>query len=252
MTTPWSPHRSRARELRDRHPHAAEMLTLYLALVDVWDAAWQAGWPAESVLPEVVRATEEHGPRPLANAVGTVDAQVLRNWLAGEELPPVERYVARATMRGVDGPPYRRESGPCPECGGPPQLSYRTAVEDPLASGGRMLQCARCANEWSFSATVCPSCGESAKRTVYAENRADGRGGGDRGGPRVGLQPSDGALFPHVRIESCQGCLQYLIVIDLGLDPRAVPEVDELAALPLDLYAAEQGLSKITPNLMGI
>jgi hypothetical protein len=30
-----------------------------------------------------------------------------------------------------------------------------------------------------------------------------------------------------------------------------VPEVDELAALPLDLYAAGCGLSKITPNLMG-
>jgi len=30
-----------------------------------------------------------------------------------------------------------------------------------------------------------------------------------------------------------------------------VPEVDELAALPLDLYAAGHGLSKITPNLMG-
>jgi hypothetical protein len=30
-----------------------------------------------------------------------------------------------------------------------------------------------------------------------------------------------------------------------------VPEVDELTALPLDLFASEQGLSKITPNLMG-
>jgi len=30
-----------------------------------------------------------------------------------------------------------------------------------------------------------------------------------------------------------------------------VPVVDELAAIPLDLYAREQGFSKITPNLMG-
>lgn len=244
MTSPWSPHRSRAQELRDRHPHTAEMLTLYLALIDVWDAARQARWPAEKVLPEVVRATEEHGPRPLADAAGSVGTGVLRDWLAGGELLPVERYVARATMRAVDAPPYRRESGPCPECGGPPQLGYRTAVEDPLASGGKMLQCARCAHEWSFSASVCPSCGEPAKRTVYSENRGEG--------PRVGRRPSGEALFPHIQVESCQGCLRYLIVIDLGLDPRAVPEVDELAALPLDLYAAERGLSKIAPNLMGI
>jgi formate dehydrogenase maturation protein FdhE len=30
-----------------------------------------------------------------------------------------------------------------------------------------------------------------------------------------------------------------------------VPVVDEMAALPLDLYAVEQGFAKITPNLMG-
>jgi hypothetical protein len=30
-----------------------------------------------------------------------------------------------------------------------------------------------------------------------------------------------------------------------------VAEVDELIALPLDLFAAEHGLTKITPNLMG-
>ena len=44
---------------------------------------------------------------------------------------------------------------------------------------------------------------------------------------------------------------RYLIEVDLARDARAVPEVDELAALPLDLYAADQGLTKVTPNLMG-
>ena len=57
--------------------------------------------------------------------------------------------------------------------------------------------------------------------------------------------------FPHIRVEACAGCRRYLIDLDLGRNPRAVPEVDELTALPLDLYAAEQGFSKITPNLMG-
>jgi formate dehydrogenase maturation protein FdhE len=37
----------------------------------------------------------------------------------------------------------------------------------------------------------------------------------------------------------------------MARDPHAVPEVDELAGLPLDLYAADEGLTKITPNLMG-
>lgn len=241
MAAPWNLHRSRARELRDSHPHAEQMLTLYLALVDVWDRT--AGKTAENVLPEIVRATEEHGPGPLAVAVGAVDAAVLRDWLAHEPLGPVEQYVARATLRGFDDPSYLRGSGPCPDCGGPPQFSFRTAVEDPLVSGRRMLQCGWCAAQWSFSATLCPSCGEVAQRTVYTEGRSDG--------PRVGRRPSGTALLPHLRVEACEGCRRYVIDVDLGVDPRAVPEVDELAALPLDLYAAEQGMTKIIPNLMG-
>jgi formate dehydrogenase maturation protein FdhE len=39
--------------------------------------------------------------------------------------------------------------------------------------------------------------------------------------------------------------------IDLAADPAAIPEVDEMAALPLDLYARERGFSKIIPNVMG-
>jgi formate dehydrogenase maturation protein FdhE len=41
------------------------------------------------------------------------------------------------------------------------------------------------------------------------------------------------------------------LTIDLDRDPRAVPLVDEIAAIPLDLYAKERGLTKLVPNLMG-
>jgi len=58
-------------------------------------------------------------------------------------------------------------------------------------------------------------------------------------------------LFPHLRIAACATCRRYLIEVDMERDARAVPEVDELAALPLDLYAADEGLTKVTPNLMG-
>ena len=64
-------------------------------------------------------------------------------------------------------------------------------------------------------------------------------------------QDRDLPVFPHLRVEGCTGCGRYLIDVDLGRDPAAVPEVDELVALPLDLYASEHSLSKITPNLMG-
>jgi FdhE protein len=59
------------------------------------------------------------------------------------------------------------------------------------------------------------------------------------------------AVFPHIRMEACESCRRYLLNVDLLADPAAVPIVDEMAALPLDLYAREKGFSKITPNLMG-
>ncbi|HEU5469145.1 MAG TPA: formate dehydrogenase accessory protein FdhE [Actinophytocola sp.] len=266
--SPWAAPGRRAAALRDRHPFAAEMLTLYLALLEVWadaDAAARdvppdalAGWAAGAVLPEVVAATRRHGPAPLAELLpaGNLDGttELLAAWLAGDELEPVERYLARAALRGplaaVDAAtacaadPAPRGERRCPRCAGPPQLSYRTDSGDTLATGSRRLQCARCAESWSFSSSACAFCGETAgaQRTVFAEQG---------GGPKVGRREADGATFPHLRIEACGLCQRYLIDVDLGRDPRAVPEVDELAALPLDLYAAEHGYTKITPNLMG-
>ncbi|MFQ5790858.1 MAG: hypothetical protein ACE5JI_10325 [Acidobacteriota bacterium] len=38
----------------------------------------------------------------------------------------------------------------------------------------------------------------------------------------------------------------------LSKDPEAVPDVDEVAALPLDVWAREQGFRKLHPNLAGI
>jgi formate dehydrogenase maturation protein FdhE len=59
------------------------------------------------------------------------------------------------------------------------------------------------------------------------------------------------AIFPQLRIQGCESCHAYLVHVDLARDVNAVPEVDELTAIPLDLYAQERGLRKITPNLMG-
>ena len=54
------------------------------------------------------------------------------------------------------------------------------------------------------------------------------------------------------RQESCETCKGYLHVVDLERDPAAIPEVDELAGLPLDLWAVENGYHKLQPNLAGV
>jgi FdhE protein len=57
---------------------------------------------------------------------------------------------------------------------------------------------------------------------------------------------------PGARIEACDTCGRYVKVIDLSLDARGVPEVDDLASLALDLWAREQGLTRVEPGLAGI
>jgi Protein involved in formate dehydrogenase formation len=263
---PWAERRARAQELRERQPFADELLTLYLALLDVHEDAWIAArerppdpaelprWAAASVLPAVVQATAAAGPTALGEAArghlaaGTA-TEALAGWLAGEELEPVERYLARASLTPVlealgdragaacTAPADPIDASVCPSCGGPPQVSYVAATGDSLVSGGRSLLCARCGSSWSCSRSVCPACGEGgeARLTTYSEHW------GSDAPP----------LFPHLRVAGCETCRRYLIEVDLARDARAVPEVDELTALPLDLHAADQGLTKLTPNLMG-
>jgi hypothetical protein len=282
-TSPWAAHRRRAELLRAQYSFAEEVLTLYLALLDVWEEAGAAareqapatqalaGWAGEQVLSRVVEATVEAGPELLSEAAqkrmedGGVEAALVA-WLSGaaDDLDPVERYLARASLRaplevleaGADACAQDRSprgGRRCPSCGGLPQLSLRTDTGDQLVSGRRSLLCVRCGASWGYSSNTCASCGETggARRTIYAERRewpvvGHGHATAPRSRPGAPMP-----MFPHLRIEGCSNCNRYLIDVDLGHDARAVPEVDELAALPLDLYAAERGLSKITPNLMG-
>ena len=104
---------------------------------------------------------------------------------------------------------------------------------------------------------TCPGCGEdsSSRLPIFSE---EGNASGERGSVVRGLEGRLGdrakaeqqAVFPHVRIEACDSCKRYLLNVDLLADPAAVPLVDEISALPLDLYAREKGFTKITPNLM--
>ena len=79
---------------------------------------------------------------------------------------------------------------------------------------------------------ACPACGErtSARLPIFADDER----------------------MPALRADACESCHRYLITVDGRKDPAAVPEVDELIALPLDLHARERGFTKIVPNLMGI
>ena len=55
-----------------------------------------------------------------------------------------------------------------------------------------------------------------------------------------------------MRLLACERCKGYLLIVDLEKDPASIPEVDELAALPLDLWAIQNGYHKLQPNLAGV
>jgi FdhE protein len=262
VSAPIAARRLRVEALRARHPFAAELLALYGALLEVWEGVGEsapdphdvAGWAAERVVPGVVEATVAAGPPALAQAVRGRSEDALAGWLGGAELDPVDRYLARASLAPVLESLGERAGDVCapgvgaelcPRCGGQPQLSYLAASGESLVSGPRSLLCARCGASWTCSRTICPACGEreEARLSVHAEHWH---------GPVSGRRDGNGQpVFPHLRIAACSTCSNYLIEVDMARDGRAVPEVDELAALPLDLYAADQGLTKVTPNLMG-
>ena len=263
---PWPMRRERAAELAERFPHAAEMLRLYQALTVVQETALEkipspldeegqgggsrnvAGFAVDHVLPGIIDVTVEHGPRALRDGVVRVFCSadlvnLVQRWLDNQPLTAFETYLGRAsaspvleTLTTYPSPPSGEDRGGrsstrCPNCGGLPQLSYFAVSGEALVSGPRYLVCSRCATNWVFSRMTCAGCGEST-------------------GPKLPIfQEQD--RFPHVRVDGCKTCRKYLLTFDLQRDTRAVPIVDEIAALPLDLYARDQGLTKITPNLMG-
>ena len=132
---------------------------------------------------------------------------------------------------GLVGPDERHSpmSVTCPRCGWPPQLAIlRDGAE---VRGERALQCALCSTEWAFSRATCPRC-RSTETDKLVYHVTD--------------------VWPHVRVEECQICHTYLKAIDLRSDGLAVPMVDELASVELDIWAEEAGLEKLQRNLLGL
>ena len=277
----WTDRRRRVTQLRGRHSFARQLLDLYGALLGVQEKAFAdaataspdardlAAYVAEVVVPGVVDVTLFAGPDRLrSELIRRLETehprQIVERWIAGETQAPVERYLARASLGPVLEAADRQTRGACrgqrdarhcPECAGPPQVSFSAVPGEDLATGARFLECARCGVAWGYPRMTCASCGEdsSARLSVYSEL---GTASGERGTVVRGLPADESvarqrAVFPHIRIEACESCRRYLLSIDLATEPAAVPVVDELAAIPLDVYAREQGFSKITPNLMG-
>ncbi len=282
-TGEWSKRRHRAEDLKARWPFSTDVLTFYAALLEVQERAFLgaledaprpaavAAYAAERVMPRIIELSAASGPPALVTAVlGRFDeldfAATIAGWLRSDELPAIERYLARAAAGPVlealgdaagaacDGP--RDDRMHCPTCGGRPQVGYFAPSPEDLVTAHRYLVCSRCSASWAYARLTCGVCGENDtdKLVVCGEvgtSQAELSSTLVKPGAPRAVVPPD-ARFPHLRIDGCRTCSHYLLTVDVERDPYAVPLVDEIGAIPLDLYARDLGLTKLVPNLMGI
>ncbi|HXE33522.1 MAG TPA: formate dehydrogenase accessory protein FdhE [Verrucomicrobiae bacterium] len=138
-------------------------------------------------------------------------------------LQPYAAYVAGRMAL----PPVLATPRVCPLCGGRALFGVLRIEGD---GGKRCLVCSFCGYEWEFRRILCPTCGEEEEKKlpVYVAEQ-----------------------FPHIRVEACETCKFFVRTIDLTKDGHAVPVVDDLAAIPLTLWAHEHGYSRLQPNLLG-
>ncbi len=271
MQSEWQRRIARAGELGAQYAFAGEILRFYVAIARFQENFYGelanslqrsndgAGEVASNLQPfarplppeltgrfgPLLSVVEQNGPGPLREAArelqdGGEDShfQLLAVFWNGSETgalqPSLNDFFARAflqpyaaSIRSMSG---MRWSGPtpylCPFCKRKPGLG----VLRPLGDGGqRSLVCSFCLAEWEFRRIVCPGCGEEnhAKLPVYTAEE-----------------------LKHVRVEACDSCQSYIKTVDLTKSGLAEPIVDEMASIPLDLWAQKQGYTKLQCNLM--
>ncbi len=183
------------------------------ALAHEGPAAWQG-------------AIEEfwHGEPEMTEGVGdAAQTQSSDRVLAWMFLQPYAEYLAdHREVAVVDGTPSN-----CPLCGGNPAVGVLRTEGD---GAKKSLICMLCAHEWAFRRIFCPACGEEREPQMAYYSAPE---------------------IAHVRVDVCDTCHTYLKSVDLTKMGLAVPVVDELATIPLDLWAREHGYDKLQMNLLG-
>jgi FdhE protein len=182
-----------------------------------WRRAILTFWQAEMESPAEVAEAQDGQERELS------EVAPLERLLAWIFLQPYAEYLAdRRAPLTLDGTPSL-----CPLCGGKPVVGVFRGEGD---GAKKSLICMLCAHEWNFRRIYCPACGEEREPQMAFYSAPE---------------------IAHVRVDVCDTCHTYLKTIDLTKTGLAVPIVDELATIPLDLWAREHGYHKLQINLLG-
>ena len=274
FTTKWDQRIKRARELAATHSFAAEALRFYERIASFQKSLYgglvagkgmeRTPRPPGSLRDDLellillpwfgpfLSFVQDIAPSPLAQSAAELSAAGSARWeegldefwrkdaailteaealLAWTFLQPYAEHLADCTAQPAGGAEVHGTPPLCPLCSSRPHVG----VLRPLGDGARRsLICSLCATEWEYRRILCPACGEESvdKLPVYTAE---------------GLEE-----LSHIRVEACDTCRHYIKTVDLTKNGRAVPVVDELAAIPLSLWAAENGYTKVSTNLLGL
>jgi len=250
----WDRRIARASELSKTHSAVAELLGFYQSLARFQKSVYQAVSSATDHdinvlaphIPALIALIKNEGSSALKQAANSIEqaspaerldllAAVWQHEVESHQISPEYAFFAHALLQ-----PYAEylaertnsatEASPllCPFCGSKPQV----AVLRPEGDGARrFLLCSLCATEWLFRRVLCPNCAEENKDKL----------------PIFQAQE-----FDYVRIDACDTCHTYIKSIDLTKNGNAVPMVDELATVSLNLWAQENNYQKLQPNLFGV
>jgi FdhE protein len=247
----WDQRTRRADELAAAHPFATDVLRFYhrVAIFQkglYWYLQESSASDLDALVPkfpEFLSGIEAGAPEPIARSARewkTRDADRSRELLAFHWRSASSGASPEALLAWLFLQPYgehlaeqggfaeKAASAVCPFCSRKPVVG----VLRPEGDGAkRSLICSMCATEWPFGRILCPACGEESveKLAIYTADQ-----------------------FGHVRVEACDTCGCYIKTIDLTKNGRAVPIVDELATIPLNLWAREHRYVKVQANILGI
>ena len=259
---------ARAARLAGERPAGAEVLRFYAQVATIQrrliddvgrllppgraTVAFAAALDAETVaarLPAVVTDLQRVAPAGVAarlDALGAIGREVWASicaarWAApaaaGADvasvvaeiaLQPVAELWASARATPAPAPARGAEATRCPSCAAPALVAR---LDERGHGAARALVCGFCATRWDIPRAVCPHCGETRVEALPVFRDGDG---------------------PAVRIDACDSCRVYVKAVDLTVDGHAEPVVDDLATLPLDLWAADQGYRRLRPNLLRV
>jgi FdhE protein len=199
---------------------------------------------AVGALPDLLGWLQDHAPSALAHAARDGAAVATDEWIRrltqriergylDDDGPAafvveaaLQPFVEHGAQTVVRLKPDATNAARCRICASLPVVA---TLREEGQGARRTLVCSLCFTEWDYLRIQCPAC---------KENRFDA------------LPVYTADVPANARIDACDSCRTYIKTIDLTRDGLAVPTVDDLASLPLDLWARERGYQRLYPNLL--